>query len=133
MERFLTGREFETLASLSEKESAAFWELMLLPLAAWGTTAGTLQTAKQLLKKGASVGKQASSKTGNETPIANIKNILKEQKDRLLSAYDSILKPRPPAELNVIIEAILGMENRGMKRAAISTRVERAVGRCTVK
>ena len=60
LERFLTGREFETVASLSEKDSDAFWELMLLPLAAWGTTAGTLQTAKQLLKKGASVGKQSS-------------------------------------------------------------------------
>ena len=119
--------------SLSEKESAAFWELVLLPTAAFGTTAGTAQTIKQLLKKGASAGKQASAKAGNENPIANIKDILKEQKDRLLSAYDSILGPWPPAEQNIIMEAILGMERSGLNRQTISTRVDRAVGRCTVK
>ena len=120
LERFLTGKEFETLASLSEKNKAVFWELVLLPTAAWGTTAGTAQTLKQLLKKGASAGKQASAKAGNETSIANIKDILKTQKDRLLSAYDSILGPRPPAERNVIMEAILGMERSGLKRQTIS-------------
>ena len=64
LERFLTGREFETMASLAEKDSAAFWELALLPTAAWGTTAGTALTIKNLFKKGVSVGKQSSSPSG---------------------------------------------------------------------
>ena len=48
LERFLTGKDFETLASLEEKDREAFWELMLLPLAAWGTVAGTVRTVKGL-------------------------------------------------------------------------------------
>ena len=73
LERYLTGGDFETLASLSEKDSEAFWELMLLPTAAWGTTAGTIQAAKGLLKKGATASKVKGSnniyiqKIGNST------------------------------------------------------------------
>ena len=52
LERFLTGSELETVATLAEKDKEAFWELMLLPMAAWGTTAGTIKTAKQFVKKG---------------------------------------------------------------------------------
>ena len=39
------------MATLAEKDKEAFWELMLLPMATWGTTAGTIKTAKQFLKK----------------------------------------------------------------------------------
>ena len=37
--RLLTGKEFETMASLNEKEREAFLAKLFLPLGAWGTTA----------------------------------------------------------------------------------------------
>ena len=48
LERFLTGKDFETLARLEEKDREAFWELVLLPTALWGTVAGTVKTVKGL-------------------------------------------------------------------------------------
>ena len=112
LERFLTGREFETLASLSEKESAAFWELMLLPLAAWGTTAGTLQTAKQLLKKGASVGKQSSD---SGSPI---KSFITSEEGSVSIAGKSALRSSSPAgienyeeTLGRLAKSSLGVDN----------------------
>ena len=74
LERFLTGREFETVASLSEKDSAAFWELMLLPLAAWGTTAGTALTIKNLFKKGASAQGKKSASAGDDIARASTRS-----------------------------------------------------------
>ena len=56
----LTRKDFETIASLAEKDNEAFWELMLLPAAAWGTTAGTIKFGKDLFKKGVSYGKRPS-------------------------------------------------------------------------
>ena len=58
--RALTGKEFETIASLSEKERDAFIAKMLIPLAFWGTTAGTVRASLSLFSgKGASLTERA--------------------------------------------------------------------------
>ena len=57
--RALTGKEFETIAGLSDKEKDAFVAKMLIPLAFWGTTAGTIKASLSLFsKKGASLSTQ---------------------------------------------------------------------------
>ena len=144
--RALTGKEFETIASLVEKDREAFWELMLLPMAAWGTTAGTIQLGKKFFKKGASLsGKKISSSSGKsdlanagnkatkESTSHEIGDILSQQKPRLLSDYNSILRSKPVEEQNVIMESIVGMELKGMNKHVISERVKKAISRCTVK
>ncbi|MDE0518439.1 MAG: hypothetical protein OXH36_02630, partial [Bdellovibrionales bacterium] len=75
LERYLTGKEFETMASLAEKDREAFWELALLPTAAWGTTAGAAQTIKQLFKGAALQSKKSVSAGDDITRIENAKAI----------------------------------------------------------
>ena len=48
--RALTGKEYERMAELVERDKEKFWELILLPTAGFGTTAGAIKGAKTLLK-----------------------------------------------------------------------------------
>ena len=75
LERYLTGKEFETMASLEEKDKVAFWQLALLPTAAWGTTAGAVRTIKQLLKKGPSANKLFSARISSNIDGVLIKQV----------------------------------------------------------
>ena len=49
--RALTGKEYERMADLAERDKEKFWELILLPTAGFGTTAGAIKGAKELTKK----------------------------------------------------------------------------------
>ena len=49
--RVLTGKEFETIADLEEKEREELLEKLFLPLGAWGTTAGSFKAAKNVISK----------------------------------------------------------------------------------
>ena len=49
--RFLTGKEYERIADLAQRDKEQFWELMLLPTAGFGITAGAIKGAKELAKR----------------------------------------------------------------------------------
>ena len=55
MGRALTGKEFEIMAELNEKERDEFLEKVLLPTAFWGTTAGTARAVRGWLRGGKTV------------------------------------------------------------------------------
>ena len=68
-----------------------------------------------------------------EKASQKIKDLLNKEKPRLFSAYNSLLRSKPAEEQEVIMEAIVGMELKGMRRVQISERVRQALSRCTVK
>ena len=49
--RFLTGKEYERMADLAERDKEKFWELVLIPTAGFGTTAGAIKGVKALVQK----------------------------------------------------------------------------------
>ena len=49
--RALTGQEYERMADLAKRDKEKFWELILLPTAGFGTTAGAIKATKELTKK----------------------------------------------------------------------------------
>ena len=116
--RVMTGKEFETMAELKEKEKEELLTKLFLPLSAWGTTAVPMRAASNTFKK----------------VIKNIKpSILKEQKKRLLSSYNSLLKNRSTQEQDIIMQTIIGMEGKGMQKQTILQKIRTAIGRCSVK
>ena len=123
--RVLTGKEFETMAGLNEREREVFLAKVFLPLAAWGTTAVPTRAASGALKNAV---KNIKSKN---KPI--YQDILIAQKDRLLSSYSRLLKNKTDQEQDVIMQAILGMESKGMNKQTISEKIRTAVTRCSVK
>ena len=134
--RVLTGKEFETFAELSEKEKAEFLAKMFLPLGAFGTTAVPARAASGAIAravKGSRAARAGNKKSKTGTTSQRIKAFLKKEKSRLLKTYNSILKGRPAEEQNVIMEAVAGMELKGMPPLTISQRVRTAIGKCNVK
>ena len=121
--RALTGKQFETMAELNEREKELFLAKLFLPLGAWGTTAVPARAASHAIAR-------VIGKSGSKTKL---NNFLSKQKPRLLSAYNSLLRSKPLEEQNIIMEAIVGMEMKGMKKQTISERVRRAIGQCSVK
>ena len=128
--RALTGKQFETIAGLSDREREVFLAKLFLPLGAWGTTAVPARAASKAIT---GMVKKNTTKVITSNTSKKIKERLNKQKPRLLSAYNSILRSRPAEEQNVIMEAIVGMELKGMNTRTISEKVRRAIGRCNVK
>ena len=135
--RVLTGKEFETFAGLSEKEKEEFLAKMFLPLGAFGTTAVPARAASAAIARAAVKGSRAARARNKKATTSNtsqrIKAFLKKEKSRLLKTYNSLLKSRPVEEQNVIMEAVAGMELKGMTTQTISQRVRTAIGKCKVK
>ena len=132
--RALTGKEFETMAGLNEKEREEFLEKLFLPLGAWGTTAVPARAASGVLARAVKGTKaRTGGKTTTDTTSKNIKEILTTQKNRILTAYNSVLRSRPTEEQDVIMEAIVGMESKGMKKRSILQKVREALGKCRVR
>ena len=74
-----------------------------------------------------------NKKAKTDSTSQRIKAFLKKEKSRLLKTYNSILKGRPSEEQNVIMEAVAGMELKGMPPQTISQRVQVAIGKCNVR
>ena len=131
--RVLTGKEFETIAGLEDKEREELLAKLFLPLGAWGTTTvparATSQTIAKTVKK---IKTGTKKKTTGHTP-ENVKKLVSSQKPRLLIAYNSLLKSKPTEEQDIIMESIVGMELKGMNKKAISERIKQAIGKCNVK
>ena len=121
--RALTGKQFETMAELNEKEKELFLAKLLLPLGAWGTTAAPARAASHAITK-------VIGKSGSKTKL---NSFLSKEKPRLLSVYSSLLRSKPLEEQNIIMEAIVGMEMKGMKKQTITEKVRKAIGQCSVK
>ena len=131
--RVLMGKEFETIAGLEEKEREELLAKLFLPLGAWGTTAVPARAASQALAKTVK-----KVKTGTKNKIMNnanqkVKDLVNQERPRLLAAYGPFLKSKPGEEQEVIMEAIVGMELKGMNKKIISTKVRQALGKCKVK
>ncbi|MDE0092444.1 MAG: hypothetical protein OXN83_04060 [Oligoflexia bacterium] len=134
--RVFMGKEYETMAELAEREKEEMLAMLFLPLGAWGTTAvparAASTTATRVMRRLA-----PSSRSSNDSARAgagkNINNILTEQRGRLLSDYDSLLRAKPAEEQNVIMSAIIGMESKGMDKRAITERVRAAVSQCRAR
>ena len=124
--RALTGKQFETLAGVSEKEREEILTKLGVPLAAFGTTAVPARAASKAVSTAV-----LKMKIGIEENLKS--SISKLNRSRLLSSYNSILKARPAQEQNVIMEAITGMESKGMKPQIIAQRVRTAIGNCKVR
>ena len=124
--RALTGKEFETLTGVNEKEREEMLAKLGVPLAVLGTTAVPARAASKAVSKAVS-----KVKRGVEENLKS--SISKLNRTRLLSSYKSILKARPVEEQNVIMLAIRKMESKGLSPQAISQRVRTALGKCKVK
>ena len=122
------------MAGLKEKEREEFLAKLFLPLGAWGTTAVPARAASGALARAV---KGANTRTGGKTTTGNasqrVKELVNTQKDRLLTVYNSILKSKPAEEQEVIMEAIVGMESKGLAEKTISERVRTAIGKCKIK
>ena len=125
----------ETMAELNEKEREEFLAMLFLPLGAWGTTAVPARAASGALARAMKSAKaRAGTKaTTRSNTTQRVREVMKTQKNRILTAYNSILKSRSNEEQEVIMEAIAGMELKGMKKRTISERVRTAIGKCKVK
>ena len=156
MGRFLTGQQFEDLAGLSDKEREVMLEKLLLPMAFFGVTSGTLRSARALYnmaKKGRQglgrsgggssssvAGRGGSSTTGGSSageqairaadeslsPV----NISAPERTRLSRSYASVLNDKPEEEQQVLMEAILGMEFQGVPKGRIVDKVSKAISQC---
>ena len=144
MDRFLTGKDYETLASLEEKDKAMWMETALFPLAFLGTTAKPVKSLLSVARKSLTAFRRGAKNISKKTKLPVNKKIrgstfkktkepLNKQKPRLLSTYNSILRSRPTEEQNVIMEVIVGMELKGMSPRTISMKVRQAIGKCNVK
>lgn len=149
-DRFLTGKEFETLGSLSDKERELYLEKLFFPLGVWGDTAAM---AKALGKSFKGVGRMTrarmrdaakrirqdigtlarDAKKGVDYTIEEIRRLIKMEKSRLLSDYDFLRLSRTPDEQRLIEETIVKLELDGMDQQTISSKVRSAVDQCTVK
>lgn len=133
--RALTGKQFETIAGLNEREKEEFLAKLFLPLGAWGTTAVPARAASDAVARAV---KSATTRTRNQTTTGNsasqrIREVSKIQKNRILTAYNSLLNSRPVAEQEVIMKAIAGMELEGMHKKTIFEKVRVAIGKCNMK
>ncbi len=109
-----------------------------LPAAGLGVRA-VLKTKSTLPKYEVKITDQELSPAGSSpkkiqpNSAGGIREKVKKNKKRLLSAYNSILNPLPADEQGVVMEAILGMELKKMSSQNISEKVRRALRSCTVK
>ena len=79
--RALTGKEYERMAELVERDKEKFWELILLPTAGFGTTLGTVQAVKQLTKK--TIGKKPQTTPADTKALWSVKPHIDPQDIRI--------------------------------------------------
>ena len=138
--RLLTSEEFETVASLKDKEKEEFLAKLFLPLGAWGTTAVPARAASKTVSQAVKRIRDKSKSSGSsksQTSISlnsqSMDNILNKQKPRLLSSYDNILKTKSTEEQDIIMSAIIGLEAKGLNKQAIQRKLNTAIGNCKAK
>ena len=123
MGRALTGKEFETMAELNEKERDEFLEKVLFPTAFWGTTAGTARAVRGWLRGSKAV---AERKKLGERSLRRALN--KKQAEALERAHRVGLgekgKDGTPARIGNYTEAQLREKARILREAGFS-RAER--------
>ena len=56
-----------------------------------------------------------------------------DHKNRLLNSYPSLLRSQPEEQQDIIIEAILGMELKGMGKEGISREINQALRKCSIR
>ena len=91
------------------------------------SSAGVKTTDQELLPE------SAGSRTSRPAAAGKIGEKIKANKGRLLSSYNSILKPLPADEQNLVMEAVLKMESKNLPPQRISEKIRNALRSCTVK
>ena len=84
LSRALMGKEYERIAELAEQDREKFWELILLPTAGFGTTAGAIKGMKSLAQ-----GKNKNIRVSADSRKSSAQNELKRNlSDKELSAIE---------------------------------------------
>ena len=123
----LTGRDFEKISDLLQKDQALFWERALLPTAIRSTVLGTVKLGQKVLSKTPRRGTKEELKTIDRP--ADKLLAMKKQKQLALK-YKGLIEKSPHEEQNVILRFINQWEQKGVSSKNISYRVNSALRQC---